>query len=81
MKKTTYYYFCQAIRKDIGGLSKAREYFSHAPIQDKNRICTMLINNIHDISDVEQVRYFTDSRLEYCKDQLRLMAICQADKL
>lgn len=81
MKKTMFHYFCKAVGWQGGTIHQAKEYFNKTPLHEQNKICSMLVGNLNDISDVENVRYFTDRRLQVSADQLRLMAVCQADKL
>ena len=59
----------EVFRKALGWhegttLHKAKERFAVATLREQDHICSMLIDNISEIEDLQTVQYFTDKRLE-----------------
>ena len=62
--KTTLDYFCQALGWETGTLEMAKQRFAVEDMRTMDYICGVLVSNMRDISDLENVQYFTRKRLE-----------------
>ena len=61
--KTTLEYICKFYGWQGGTIHQAHEYFDKASLQERDKICRMLIDNMADISDLRTLQEFTNKRL------------------
>lgn len=62
--KTTLQTICAAMNWSGGTIHQAKKIFNGGTDKLRDYICSDLILNIKNISDLETLRYFTDLRLE-----------------
>lgn len=67
MNKTTLQLICEYKCQQGGVLDHEFEEFKRADIVTKDRLCSYLIDNIHDCVDPENISMFTRERINYLK--------------
>ncbi len=62
--KTTLEVFCEAVGWKGGTIHQAKDRFAVASLAEMDTICGLMVDSMASISDIENVSYFTNKRLE-----------------